>query len=445
MGRRRRQKRVSEQVELEITRLSHDGRGIAERDGKTVFVQGGLPGETAEVEIQLKKSRFEEGKVINVLTASPERVEPICAHTERCGGCSLQHLAGDAQIALKQQTLLDQFEHFGSVAPEQILEPVTGSDRAYRRKARLGVRYVTKRDEILVGFREKGNSFIADIESCPMLEPQIGEQLMAFRALIAQLSIYKNVPQIEVAIGDDASAIIVRHLEPFSDADLTLLVEFVQQQGLQLYLQPGGPDSLQKIWPDDQRQRLSYRLPDFDLEMLFHPLDFTQVNPLINRKMVSKALAMLDPQPGEKILDLFCGLGNFTLPLATSGAEVIGVEGSAAMVDRGYENASHNQLGNVQFYAADLTADFTQEAWAQQRFDKILIDPPRSGALDIIRHLPVFDAQRVVYVSCNPATLARDAGELQKQGFVMKSAGVLDMFPHTNHVESIAWFEKPAD
>lgn len=442
MGRRNRRRRVSEQLELDVDSLSHDGRGVASREGKRVFLEGALAGERVLAEINRKRSRLEEGKTLEVLKASEQRVEPACAHVQMCGGCSLQHLDSEAQIELKQSVLLEQLKHFGDLAPDKLLPVTTGPHYQYRRKARLGVRYVVKRDEVLVGFREKGSSFIADIERCHMMDERVGGRIQALRTLIRNLAAYRTIPQIEVAIGDEQVALVFRHLEPLIAEDVEQLIAFGQTFDCEIYLQPSGVDSVHKIWPEDGVERLSYRLDNFDLEMLFHPMDFTQVNAEINRKVVDQAIGFLDPQLDERVLDLFCGLGNFTLPLAKSGASVVGVEGSSAMVKRGYENAAHNGLENVEFYAADLTQDFSQQPWGQQGFDKILIDPPRSGALEMVQSMAQFNPKRIVYVSCNPATLARDAGELKQQGYRLAAAGVLDMFPHTTHVESIAVFER---
>jgi len=429
-------------VELTIAGLTHEGRGLASREGKKAFIEGALPGEQVKALITNSRSRFDEGKVEEVLTASPHRVVPQCEHAAICGGCSLQHFDGQAQIEFKQATLMEHLQHFGEQKPGTVLEPVTGPSYAYRRKARLGVRYVTKRDEVLVGFREKGNSFITDISKCEVLDERLGDKIPLLREFIMSLDAYRTLPQIEVAIGDDIVALVFRHMEALSESDLAALTALGEAQGFHIYLQPAGPNTVHKLWPATGDDRLTYRLEEFDVEMRFHPMDFTQVNAEINRKVVHLALEYLDVQPDERVLDLFCGLGNFTMPLARStGAAVVGVEGSEAMVERGYENARHNGLENVEFFAADLTQDFEHQPWSAQGFDKILIDPPRSGALEMVQKIARFKAKRIVYVSCNPATLARDAGELALHGYTLKAAGVLDMFPQTAHVESIAVFE----
>ncbi len=442
MSRRNRKPKIYEKLELEIDALSHDGRGLALREGKRVFVEGALTEERVLAEVRRKKSRFEEATTLEVIKSSRQRVEPRCAQADRCGGCSLQHLESGAQIDLKQSTLLQQLEHFGGLSPDRLLPVMQGSDFNYRRKARLGVRYVAKREEVLVGFREKGSSFITDIKECHILDERVGGKIVELRELIAGLSVYRAIPQIEVAVGDDTVALVFRHVEPLLEEDIEQLVSFGKSAAIDIYLQPGGLNSVHKIWPADGVERLQYRLPDFDLEMQFHPMDFTQVNQSINQQAVSLAVSLLDPQQDERVLDLFCGLGNFTLPLARSAAQVIGVEGSDEMVRRGFENARHNSVDNVEFYAADLTQEFSEQSWAQQGFDKMLIDPPRSGALEIVKKMARFAPKRIVYVSCNPATLARDAGELKNLGYHLSEAGVMDMFPHTTHVESIAVFNR---
>lgn len=439
---RREKMRARPPVELAIEKLSHEGRGIARLDGKLIFVEGALPGETVLALFTATHKKYDEARTQQVLSASPERVEPPCAHFSVCGGCSLQHLGRPAQIAFKQEVLAEQFRHFGGIEPESWLPPLVDAEPAYRRKARLGVKFVIKKDALLVGFREKQSSFLADIHSCTVLDSRLGNELMALRALIEGMATRSEIPQIEVAAGDDEVALVFRHMTALPETDVQALVDFVAARGWQLYLQPGGNDSVHRVHPAEGEDRLFYALPDFGLRLGFHPMDFTQVNAGINRRMVKLALDLLDPQPEERVLDLFCGLGNFTLPLATRAGEVVGVEGVQAMADRGMENAGRNGLANVSFHAQDLTADFSQQPWARQGFERILIDPPRSGAAAVVQYLPKFKAKRVVYVSCNPATLARDAGLMKEGGFRLTQAGVMDMFPHTTHVESIAVFEK---
>lgn len=448
MARRRRKKVPSEPISAEILSLSHEGRGIAKKEGKTQFVEGALPGETVMAQYLEQRGKFDSLKTLEVMQASENRVETPCAHAEICGGCSLQHMSNEAQIAFKQDVLAEQFQHFGGLEPEQWEPPMLGQHLGYRTKARLGVRYVSKRDEVLVGFREKRSSFIADIQTCKVLDPRIGEKLLLLRELVGSLSVYRALPQIEVAMGDHSVALVFRHMESLSEEDTNALMEFGQKHDFAIYLQPAGPASVHKLYPDCGEDRLYYELPlrnemlGSQVKLSFHPMDFTQVNASINRTMIIRALEWLDIQADDRVLDLFCGLGNFTVPLATKAKSVVGVEGDEAMVVRGRENAALNKLSNLEFFGANLQADFTQESWAKEGFDKILIDPPRSGALEVVQYLTNFNAKRVVYVSCNPATLARDAGVMLEKGYRMTRAGVMDMFPHTTHVESIALFEK---
>ncbi|MDP2228212.1 MAG: 23S rRNA (uracil(1939)-C(5))-methyltransferase RlmD [Moraxellaceae bacterium] len=429
-------------AELVIDRLSHEGRGIARVDGKLVFVEGALPGETVLAQYTFTHKKYDEARTLEVRNPAADRVTPPCAHFSICGGCSLQHMAREAQIAFKQSVLAEQLLHFGGLVPAEWLPALVDETTAYRRKARLGVKYVIKKGELLVGFREKQSNFLADIRACEVLDARLGSRLMALRELITGLALRDRIPQIEVAAGDDEVALVFRHMDPLPDTDLQALVAFCAAEGWHLYLQPAGNDSVHRVHPAEGEDRLSYALPAFGLRLWFHPMDFTQVNAGINRRMLDLALELLDPQPGERVLDLFCGLGNFTLPLATRAGEVIGVEGVQAMADRGTENARRNGLTNVSFYAQDLTADFSGQPWARQGFDRLLIDPPRSGAEEVVKYLPKFGAKRIVYVSCNPATLARDAGLLKEAGYRLVKAGVMDMFTHTTHVVSIAVFEK---
>lgn len=429
-------------VELLIDGLSHEGRGLSRVDGKRIFVENALPGETVLAKYSFVHKKYDEARTLEVRQASPDRVEPPCAHFSICGGCSLQHMSRAAQISFKQAVLAEHFQHFGGLAPEQWLPPLVDDTVAYRRKARLGVKFVIKKDELLIGFREKQSNFIADIKSCTILDERISARLLALREVITGLARRDRIPQIELAAGDDGVALVFRHMDPLPESDVAALVAFCAGEGWQCYLQPAGPDSVHRVHPAEGEDRLSYALPDFGLRLYFHPMDFTQVNAGINRRMLNLALELLDPQPGERVLDLFCGLGNFTLPLATRAGEVVGVEGVQAMADRGMENARRNGLTNVSFYAQDLTADFSHQPWARQGFDRLLIDPPRSGAEAVVKYLPKFGARRIVYVSCNPATLARDAGLLKEAGYRLVKAGVMDMFTHTTHVESSAVFEK---
>ena len=443
MARRRRKKLPSEPIDVSIHGLAHDGRGVGKTSaGKTVFVDMALPGETVTMQYTNTRSQFDEGRTIAVLEAASDRVEPNCAHFGICGGCSMQHLAHEAQITTKQSTLQELLAHQAEADDYELLEPLQAEVWNYRRKARLGVKYVHKKETVLVGFREKRSSFITDISDCPIMDQRVASMIEPLKEFLTGLEARSTIPQIEVACGDEDVALVFRHLEPLSEEDHEALKDFAVRNDFHLYLQPGGPKTVTKVYPDDQQLRLQYVLANYDLAMQFHPMDFTQVNAELNRAMIDRAMALLEPDSNDTVLDLFCGLGNFSLPIARSGARVVAVEGDAEMVERGYENARLNGLSNVDFYAADLTADYATMSWAQETFDKILIDPPRSGALEIVNKITQFAAKRIVYVSCNPITLARDSKVLVDAGYTLVSAGVMDMFPHTAHVESIALFER---
>ena len=428
-------------LETDITGLTHDGRGVAHVNGKAVFVSGALAGERVRMRFTGKHRHYDEAAVEEVLSASPDRVLPRCAHFGVCGGCALQHLAPAAQIAAKQRVLLENLERIGKVSPREVLPALTDSPWGYRRKGRLSVKFVEKKGRVLVGFRESNGRYVADINSCDVLHPAVGTRIAAISALIETLDAKRDIPQIEIAAGDDVVALVFRHLQPLSARDVAALTAFAQGTQLAIFLQPGGIDSVAPLWPTDTQ--LSFRLPKFDVELDFRPLDFIQVNSMLNRSMIDHTLALLDPQPTDRVLDLFCGLGNFTLPLARRAAQVTGVEGEAGLVRRAGENAQRNGLGNAQFFAADLAADQRNAPWAKADYELLLLDPPRSGAEALLEYLPRKSARRIVYVSCHPASLARDAGVLvNRHGFALTHAGVMDMFPHTAHVESIAAFQR---
>jgi len=429
-------------AEAIITGLSHDGRGITQINGKKVFIENALPGEKVTFNYTKHHSRYAEGKAIDSQIRSLDRVEPLCQHFTICGGCALQHMSNATQLQLKQQMLLEQLQHFGGIQPKEILPPLVANQWGYRRKARLGVKYVAKKEAVLVGFREKNGRYLADLKRCEVLHPKVGTLIEALKSLISSLAAYQTIPQIEIAVGDDATALIFRHMEPLNKEDIDKLINFGKQHQLDIYLQPGKPETTHIIYPVDKPHRLHYRLPAYNIEFSFHPADFTQINYEINQQMIARALDLLQPQETDHILDLFCGLGNFTLPIAKQVAKVIGVEGAAEMVARAKENATQNNIHNVEFYAANLAGDLSSAPWLQQKYDKILLDPPRTGALEIIKQLQSINAKRIVYISCNPATLARDTGELVAQGYKLLKAGIMDMFPHTHHVEAIALFEK---
>jgi len=428
-------------LETDITDLTHDGRGVAHVNGKAVFVRGALAGERARIRFSGKHRHYDEAIVEEILQASADRVVPRCTHFGTCGGCALQHLDPAAQIAAKQRVLLENFERIGKVAPQAVLPPLTDAPWGYRRKARLSVKYVEKKGRVLVGFRESNGRYVADIQRCEVLHPAVGTRIADIAALIETLEAKRDLPQIEVAAGDDLVALVFRHLHPLSAHDRDALTAFAKAHDLGVFLQPGGIDSVVPLWPE--QATLSFRLPNYDVEFEFRPLDFVQINAGMNLKMVDRALDLLDPRPHERVLDLFCGLGNFTLPLARRAAHVTGVEGEAGLVQRAAENARRNAIGNASFHAADLAADQRAVPWAKADYELLFLDPPRSGAEAVLEYLPKRGVRRLVYVSCHPASLARDAGVLvDRHGFVMKSAGVMDMFPHTAHVESIALFER---
>jgi len=438
---------AAEPFTVRIEDLTHEGYGVARRDGKAVFVEGGLPGEEVRCLYTARRSRRDEARIVEILDPSPERVEPRCAHFGVCGGCVLQHLEPAGQLAVKQRWLLDSLTHIGKVRPEQVLEPMTGPLWGYRRRARLGVKWVAKKGRVLVGFRERRGAYIADLHRCEVLDERVGGLLEELARLVESLSIRDRLPQIEVAGGDAVMSLSFRMLAPPSEADLALLRAFGERHRFVLYLQPGGPDSVQALFPGPsspasippgQREELSYRLPAFDLNLEFRPYHFVQVNAAINRQLVERACELLEIGPGDQVLDLFCGLGNFTLALARRAREVVGVEGDSSLVEWARRNAAHNDIENTVFHAADLTGDLAGQPWLQGGYDKILLDPPRSGALEMMPRIAALEAKRMVYVSCHPATLARDIGELvHRFGYRLAAAGVLDMFPHTAHVESM--------
>jgi 23S rRNA (uracil1939-C5)-methyltransferase len=441
MSRRRRRELPAEPRELRIDDLSHDGRGVALDGEKRVFVHGALPGESVRARITGRMRRYDEGETLEVLETSPDRVEPRCPHFGACGGCSLQHLDPMRQIEYKQNTLVQNLARIGKVTAGQLWPPLTGPSWGYRRKARLSVRYVEKKGRVLVGFRERYGRFVADMQSCEVLDPRVAEHLATLAGLILGLDARQSIPQIEVACGDTTCVLVFRHLDPLGQGDLDRLTEFSRTSGLAVLLQPAGPTSVHCLEP--AQVELTYGLPEFGLELAFGPLDFIQVNADINHGMIVRALELMDPGKGDRVLDLFCGLGNFTLPIATRAADVTGVEGDASLVRRARDNAARNGLDNARFFAADLAQDPGSAPWLQGGYDQVLVDPPRSGAEFILPHIAASGARRVVYVSCHPASLARDAGILVHQfGFRLMGAGVMDMFPHTGHVESIALFER---
>lgn len=441
MSRRRRRPLPKEPIEVQIVDLTHDGRGVTSQGEKKVFVHGALPGERVMVRITGRRRNFDEGEVVDVIEPSPDRVEPRCPHFGQCGGCSLQHLDPDRQIESKQNTLFQNLERIGKVTAETAWEPLTGPQWHYRRKARLSVRYVHKKERVLVGFRERNGRYVADIGECHVLDKRIADRLLDLSGLIGGMDARQTIPQLEVSCGDSQCALVFRHMEPLSAPDIEKLQEFARDSGIAVLLQPSGPASIHCLEPASLD--LNFELPAYQMRLAFGPSDFIQVNAGMNQKMIERALELLQPGRDDRVLDLFCGLGNFTLPIASLAGEAVGIEGDAELVRKATENARQNQVGNAVFHVADLGEDPGSAPWLRQRYDKILIDPPRSGAEFILPHIAASGADRVVYVSCHPASLARDAGILVHQhGFRLMGAGVMDMFPHTGHVESIALFER---
>ena len=445
MGRRRGKKggnRISSEIIVAtIHDLSHDGRGVTEVEGKKVFVIGALPGERIRFNYLEVNRSYDVGRCIEILEPSEDRVDALCEVFSICGGCSLQHLQADRQIEAKERILLENFRRIGKVEAEEVVPPMrSDSSWGYRQKARLGVRDVPAKGRVLVGFREHSSSFLTNMLRCEVLHPSVGEKLEVIGDFIASLDARKRIAQIEVAVDDLQTVLVFRNLDPLSEGDLDKLRLFAQQESYAIYLQPKGPDSVQQLWPEEID--LHYRLDSFDVNLHFEPTDFTQVNASINRQMIARALEWLDVED-KRVLDLFCGIGNFTLPLARRAREVVGIEGSETLVTRARKNAEINGLDNLSFHTADLSKDLESMAWWKEPFDRVLLDPARDGAAEALPFIASLKVPRILYVSCNPATLARDAGILVEQyGYRMLKAGVMDMFPHTAHVESIALFVK---
>lgn len=428
----------------QIVNLSHDGKGVARINGKATFIQGALPGETVEFQYTKVKKDFDEGRLLAIIEPSDLRVAPKCPHYSMCGGCSLQHMGAQEQIHFKQDQLLDLLARYGHTQPQTVLPPLVANYWNYRNKARLSVRYVEKKQSSLVGFRERNNPrYITEITQCPVLNARLDGDIIPLRHLIDSMEDKHCIAQIEVAAGDDEIALIFRNLSVLNPHDELKIQQFAEHYHYKIFLQPGGPDSVSCFYPPNSSEYLTYSLPDYQITYAFHPTDFTQVNSELNRSMVALALQLMDLKSTDIVLDLFCGLGNFSLPMAKFSARVLGVEGSKTMVERAYMNAKANNVTNVDFYVANLDDVIEVNKLVQQACNKVLIDPPRSGAFEIVKQIEALNPERIVYVSCNPVTLARDTEILVKQkGYVLIKAGVMDMFPHTAHVESIALFEK---
>jgi 23S rRNA (uracil1939-C5)-methyltransferase len=433
----------SDVIEADIVDLAHDGRGVARIDGKAVFVDGALPGERVRLRVFKRRRQLDEAGLVEVLTASPDRVVAACAHFGLCGGCSLQHLSAPAQLAAKERQLLDNLERIGRVRPERVSAPLRGPAWAYRRRARLGVKFVHKKGRVLAGFREREKPYLADLQRCEVLQEPLANLPRDLAALVETLAIREKIPQVEVAGGDAAIALVFRVLEAPGPQDTEKIAAFGAQQGVQIFLQTGGLDTVQPLAQD--YPPLSYRVDGGRVGIEFGPVDFIQINREINASMVDAALELLLPTASDTVLDLFCGLGNFTLPLARRAARVVGIEGDAALVAKAAANAGRNGIGNAAFFRENLFEPTQFGPWANEHYDLVLLDPPRAGAAALLARMAHWRPRRVVYISCHPGSLARDAENLvYTQGFKLTCAGVMDMFPQTTHVESIAVFEGPA-
>ncbi|OGT46699.1 MAG: hypothetical protein A3E82_01270 [Gammaproteobacteria bacterium RIFCSPHIGHO2_12_FULL_38_11] len=457
MPRKSRHKRVStELITSEITQLSHEGRGIAHVNGKTTFVFGALPAETVQFKYTAIHRQFDEAVVVNVAeNPSPNRTTPPCAHFGVCGGCSLQHMTNDAQRRHKQKILLEHFQHQANCQPKEILPPLLGNALGYRRKARLSVRYVPKKNAVLVGFRERGTRYVALINQCEILHPVIGHKIKAFSELLMRLEKKSDIAQLEIAVGDTITAVIIRHMSELPNHDIQLLISFAKENHLHFYLQPKGPETIHALYPavpeelfyeialndtqNPERQRVEAGNQQ-SIRMSFKPDQFTQINQEINMQMIDRAMQLLELKSTDRVLDLFCGIGNFSLPIAKHCATVVGIEGAESAIIQAKKNALENNINNAEFYTQDLIQDLQNAPWRKSKYDKVLLDPARAGAKEILPYFTTWKPQRIVYVSCNPITLARDTADLIALGYTLEKAGVMDMFPHTEHVEAIALF-----
>lgn len=441
MSKHRRKKIPSTEVNATVQKLSHDGRGITKINDKTTFVFGALPQEEVKLKYTAIHGSYDEAEAVDILTSNPERVTPHCQHFGLCGGCQMQHLAADAQIQHKQSVLMELLSQQG-LAPLTLLPPISANKWGYRRKARLGVKFVRGKDKVLVGFRERNGRFLANLSQCEVLHPHIGHRLDALSQLFYQLDSRETIPQLEVAIDDQETAIILRHLKPLSKTDLEKLHTFCKENQFVLYLQPKGPDTIRLSSQSKRDPFLHYALPAFNLRLAFQPQQFTQINFEINQQMIDKALTLLDLNQNDVVLDLFCGIGNFSLPIAKKAKWVVGVEGDETAVTQARFNAIENNLTHCDFITANLFEDISAYAFSKTQYNKVLIDPPRTGALEVLPHIVRFKPEKILYISCNPSTLARDAKYLVQAGYTLKCAGIMDMFPHTKHVEAMALFER---
>ncbi|MCS6946907.1 MAG: 23S rRNA (uracil(1939)-C(5))-methyltransferase RlmD [Steroidobacteraceae bacterium] len=443
MAERRAQRSVAADGEGVVSDLNHDGAGVLrdERDGKTIFVAGALPGEQVRFRRIRTHRAFDEAELIDVLRPAPFRIAPRCEHFGVCGGCALQHADAAAQLQAKERQLRETLARIAGVEPAEWLAPIAAEPWHYRRRARLGVKFVAKKGRVLVGFRERRQPYVAELKHCVILAPQVGSLLNALAELIGGLSVRAAIPQIEVAVAEQTTALTLRVLAPLTAADRAALLAFEARHGLRFLLQPGGPASIEPLagsWPS-----LSYRLPAFALEMEFGPVDFIQINAQVNERMVAQAVRLLDAGTSARVLDLYCGIGNFSLPLARCGATVVGVEGDSAMVARARANAARNGIANAQFIAADLRAPCGAATWLRGGFTHVLLDPPRTGASAVLPALGALQPERIVYVSCHPGTLARDLAVLCREWhYAVRAAGLVDMFPHTAHSEAMVLLER---
>jgi 23S rRNA (uracil1939-C5)-methyltransferase len=429
--------------EADIVDLTHDAEGVARIDGKTVFVAEALPGERVRLRRTHRHRKLDHAVTEAVLAPSRDRVVPRCPHFGTCGGCALQHLAPGAQLAFKQVQLVENLARLGGVQPARLLEPLEGPVWYYRRRARLGIKLVPRKGKVLVGFRERSSAFVTDLHECHVLVEPVGALITPLGRLVESLDVAAQVPQAELAVSDDTVALVLRVLAPPTAGDREKMEEFERMHGVRLYLQSGGPDSIVPLQPARADPPLRYRIPGSDVTIEFEPTDFIQVNGALNERMVASALETLDPQPGDTVLDLFCGLGNFTLPLARRAGLVVGVEGDAGLVQRARANAERNCVTNTEFHVANLFDDVVGLPWSRRRYDRVLLDPPRAGAQQVLPVVAASGARRVVYISCHSGSLARDAGLLVREhGFELTAAGVMDMFPHTTHVEAMAIFDR---
>ena len=440
MARRSRRRILPEPFEVQIESLSHEGRGICHHNGKIVFVFAALPGERVKIQINKSTKKYAEASVVEILQASPLRIQPQCPHFSVCGGCSMQHVSSATQIDIKRQAVLEMFNHAG-INIDHVIPPLTAEPWGYRRKARLGAKFVRKKQRLLVGFRERNKPYLADMQSCHILVESVGQHLPELMTLIGGLQARETIAQIEVAADDDHTMLVFRHLEPLVNEDKQALETFARNTGFWVQLQPAGPDSMHPLYP--QQQSLRFKpLPDSDIVIRFKANDFIQVNAAINQQMVRQALDFMDLTSSDEVLDLFSGLGNFTLPMARLAKQVTGIEGDQAMVQRAKASALENDIHNTQYFAADLTDVDSSWPWLQKSYNKILLDPPRSGAFEIIQKISALGASSIVYVSCQPSSLVRDAQELIHAGYQLTDLGLMDMFPQTAHVETMAVFTK---